>query len=283
MHPLPKGILFDLDDTIISSGDRHQLVLDIAIEFKDQLGSLEPTELANEVESAFIKFWADEHLHKIWRFRLLDARVLIISDVFENLRDRSPELTPEFAREFAEQFHNTREGAHSRLIPGALETLDELKKRGVRLALITNGPASTQRAKVVRFDLEHRFEHIQIEGEVGFGKPEEQAYTHALNALGLEAEDTWMVGDNFEWEVVAPKRLGIRTIWNDLYKKGLPANPKVIPDRIVHSISEILRPVFDDTAGVIGILEGQITVPEDFNKPLSEDLLDLFEGKGSDL
>ena len=92
MHPLPKGILFDLDDTIISSGDRHQLVLDIAIEFKDQLGPLEPAELANEVESAFIKFWADEHLHKIWRFRLLDARVLIISDVFEKLRDRSPNL-----------------------------------------------------------------------------------------------------------------------------------------------------------------------------------------------
>ena len=241
MHPLPKGILFDLDDTIISSGDRHQLVLDIAIEFKDQLGPLEPAELANEVESAFIKFWADEHLHKIWRFRLLDARVLIISDVFEKLRDRSPNLTPEFAEQFAKQFHNTREGAHSRLIPGALETLDELKKRGVRLALITNGPATTQRAKVVRFNLEHRFEHIQIEGEVGFGKPEEQAYTHALAALRLEPKDTWMVGDNFEWEVVAPKRLGIRAIWNDLYKKGLPANPKVIPDRIVHSISEIME------------------------------------------
>ena len=241
MHSLPKGILFDLDDTIISSGDRHQLVLDIATEYQDRLGQMEPTELANEIESAFIKFWADEHLHKIWRFRLVDARLLIISEVFETLQDRSPSLTPEFSREFAEQFHNTREGSHSGLLPGALETLDELKKRGVRLALITNGPATTQRAKVVRFDLEHRFEHIQIEGEVGFGKPEEQAYTHALAVLGLEAEDTWMVGDNFEWEVVAPKRLGIRAIWHDLYKKGLPANAEVTPDRIVHSIAELIE------------------------------------------
>jgi putative hydrolase of the HAD superfamily len=30
-----------------------------------------------------------------------------------------------------------------------------------------------KRAKVVRFALEHRFDHIQIEGEHGFGKPEE--------------------------------------------------------------------------------------------------------------
>ena len=104
MQSLPKGILFDLDDTIISSGDRHQLVLDIATEYQDRLGQMEPTELANEIESAFIKFWADEHLHKIWRFRLLDARLLIISEVFETLQDRSPSLTPEFSREFAEQF-----------------------------------------------------------------------------------------------------------------------------------------------------------------------------------
>ena len=62
---------------------------------------------------------------------------------------------------------------------------------GVRLALITNGAAAPQRAKVVRFDLTHRFHHIQIEGEHGFGKPEERAYRHALQTLGVAPEDTW--------------------------------------------------------------------------------------------
>ena len=38
------------------------------------------------------------------------------------------------------------------------------------LALITNGTAEPQRAKVVRFALEHRFDHIQIEG--GHGRRE---------------------------------------------------------------------------------------------------------------
>ena len=62
------------------------------------------------------------------------------------------------------------------LFPDAHETLDQLKEWGVKLALITNRAAEPQRAKVVRFALEHRFDHIQIEGEHGFGKPEERAY-----------------------------------------------------------------------------------------------------------
>src|SRR5205809_953912 len=95
------------------------------------------------------------------------------------------------------------------LFPDAHETLDRLKQLGIKLALITNGAAEPQRAKVVRFALEHRFDHIQIEGEHGFGKPEERAYTHAMEVLGVGPDETWMVGDNLEWEIVAPQRLGI--------------------------------------------------------------------------
>jgi putative hydrolase of the HAD superfamily len=54
--------------------------------------------------------------------------------------------------------------------PDAHETLDRLKELGIKLALITNGAAEPQRAKVVRFALEHRFDRIQIEGEHGFGQ-----------------------------------------------------------------------------------------------------------------
>ena len=126
------------------------------------------------------------------------------------------------------------------MFPGAHETLDKLKELGVKLALVTNGAAAPQRAKVVRFALEHRFDHIQIEGEHGFGKPEEQAYVHALQSLGVEAHETWMVGDNLEWEVVAPQRLGIYAIWYDGYGVGLPPGSPIRPDRIISSLPELL-------------------------------------------
>jgi putative hydrolase of the HAD superfamily len=78
---------------------------------------------------------------------------------------------------------------------------------------VTNGAAGAQRAKVERFALSDRFDHIQIEGEHGFGKPDERAYLHAMQALGVTASETWMIGDNLEWQVVAPQRLGIYAIW----------------------------------------------------------------------
>jgi HAD superfamily hydrolase (TIGR01549 family) len=110
------------------------------------------------------------------------------------------------------------------LFPDAHETLDRLKELGVKLALITNGATEPQRAKVIRFALEHRFDHIQIEGEHGFGKPEERAYNHVMVSLGVRPHETWVVGDNLEWEIAAPQRLGIYAIWHDGYGIGLPAD-----------------------------------------------------------
>jgi putative hydrolase of the HAD superfamily len=126
------------------------------------------------------------------------------------------------------------------MFPCAHETLDRLKELGVRLALVTNGAAVPQRKKVVRFALEHRFDHIQIEGEHAFGKPEDEAYHHALKSLGVGADEAWMVGDNLEWEVVAPQRLGIYAIWYDGYGVGLPPGSSIRPDRIIRSLPELL-------------------------------------------
>ena len=70
-----------------------------------------------------------------------------------------------------------------RLYPDAHATVDALRQAGVKLALVTNGAAETQRDKIVRFELAHRFDHIQIEGEFGQGKPELAVYRHALERL----------------------------------------------------------------------------------------------------
>jgi putative hydrolase of the HAD superfamily len=86
---------------------------------------------------------------------------------------------------------------------------------------------SRQRAKVERFALTHRFDHIQIEGEHGFGKPEERAYLHAMQALGVTSPETWMIGDNLEWEIEVPQRLNIYAIWMDAHGDGLPAGSTV--------------------------------------------------------
>ena len=127
------------------------------------------------------------------------------------------------------------------LLPDAHEVVDALKQRGVLLALVTNGAADPQRAKVERFELEHRFDHIQIEGEHGFGKPEERAYLHAMEALEVGPHETWMVGDNLEWEVVGSAATRhLRDLARRL-GRGLPPGSPIRPDRIIRSLSELLE------------------------------------------
>jgi FMN phosphatase YigB (HAD superfamily) len=68
---------------------------------------------------------------------------------------------------------------------------------------------------------------------VGRRSSEERVYKHAMGVLGVCPHETWMVGDNLEWEIVAPQRLGIYAIWHDGYGVGLPANSPNRPDRII--------------------------------------------------
>ena len=236
---LPKGILFDLDDTILSAYGRPDVAWGkVADEFSARIAPIAPAELAARITVEARAFWDDAARHKEWRAKLDDARREIVARAFAKIGSPAAS-TRELEHAIADRFTRLRDEEMA-VFPGAYETLDDLKTRGVRLALITNGAGDAQRGKIARFALEHRFDHIQIEGEHGFGKPEERAYLHALGALSLDARDVWMVGDNLEWEVAAPQRLGIFAIWHDAYGQGLPAGGTIKPDRIIKRLPELL-------------------------------------------
>lgn len=242
MPLLPRAILFDLDDTIVSAfGQAADQWRRVIAEFADRLGAHPPDSVIDAIQAYSRYLWADQDRHKDWRHRIGEARRHIVASAFAELAaSGGPDVPPrELTDAIADRF-NAIHDAELRMFPGAHETLDRLKELGVKLALVTNGAAEPQRRKVVRFALEHRFDHIQIEGEHGFGKPEEQAYIHALGALGVGAHEAWMVGDNLEWEVVAPQRLGIYAIWYDGYGVGLPPGSPIRPDRIIRSLPELL-------------------------------------------
>jgi putative hydrolase of the HAD superfamily len=242
MNQLPTAILLDLDDTILSAfGQAEGQWQRVIASFIEHLAPHPPDEVIAAIQAYSKYLWADQARHKHWRHRIGEARRHIVQSAFAELCGKSGRPVPpsEICDALADRFNELHE-AELRMFPGAHETLDRLKELGVKLALVTNGAAAPQRRKVVRFALEHRFDHIQIEGEHGFGKPEEQAYRHAMAALGVKAEETWMVGDNLEWEVVAPQRLGIYAIWYDGYGVGLPPDSPVRPDRIIRSLPELL-------------------------------------------
>lgn len=239
MTPLPRAMLIDMDDTILSAYGRPSIAWNkVAAEFTDELAPLPPQLVASAVIEFARNFWATAE--PMWRINLDEARRVTVKGGFARLAAAGHAALPDdVAIRLADRFTAYRE-EEMFVFPGAHDAIDRLKVLGVKLALVTNGAADAQRAKIERFALLHRFDHIQIEGEHGFGKPEERAYLHAMDALGVTAVDTWMIGDNLEWEVEAPQRLGIYAIWMDVHGQGLPAGSSIKPDRIIRSLTELL-------------------------------------------
>ena len=239
MTPLPRAMLIDMDDTILSAYGRPEIAWNtIAAEFSNELAPLSSQQVAAAVLKSGRRFWTTAEA--AWRLKLAEARQLVVRDAFATLAAAGqPALPDGLAVRLADRLTAYRD-EEMFMFPGAHDAIDALKALGIKLALVTNGAADTQRAKVERFALAHRFDHIQIEGEHGFGKPEERAYLHAMQALGVSAPDTWMIGDNLEWEIEVPQRLGIYAIWMDAHGDGLPADSHVKPDRIIRSLTELL-------------------------------------------
>jgi putative hydrolase of the HAD superfamily len=246
---LPRAIFFDLDDTILRAYCRPDVVWHaMAEELAADLKPLAPSAVAQAIVASARQFWSEADRHREGRLQLFAARRRVVDGAFARLASEGHKVpSPEVGWRLADRFSAYREEQIC-LYPDAHEVVDALRARGVLLALITNGAADLQRAKIDRFDLARRFHHIQIEGEHGFGKPEERAYRHAMSALGVAATETWMVGDNLEWEVVAPQRLGIHAIWYDPAGVGVPPGSTAKPDRIIASLSELLQGGVQDPA-----------------------------------
>lgn len=180
-------------------------------------------------------FWSDPERQRRERVDMLNAWTKIAARALEVCGEADSLTAVAIAKIYAE-----RRRAAWRLFPEAASFLTRLRERRVPLALVTNGDARHQRDKIARHDLARWFDAILIEGEMGYGKPDEKVYREALRRLGVAAVDAWMVGDHLEFDVGAPQRLGLRGVWLDRAGAGLPANADVTPHRIVRDLSWML-------------------------------------------
>ena len=234
---LPKAMLLDLDDTIIAFGDAAVGGWrDVCARFAARLGGFSSIELLNAFQQHRTWYWTDRERNQRGRMDPDMAQREVVAGTLSSLGLDSPSLANDVATSYSE----CRDSA-IQLFPHVIETLSHLQGEGVRMALVTNGNATIQRGKVERFGLAKFFEHIQIEGEFGAGKPNDTVYFHALDQLGCQPAEAWMVGDNLELDVAAPQRLGIVGIWVDASGNGVPESSDIRPDRVIRSLSELVE------------------------------------------
>jgi len=234
MNPLPRVLLIDLDDTILDDSASLETAWDgVAESFGPRTGA-PPARLRAAVDAERAWYWADEARHRRGRLDLLRARTEVCMGALRRLGRDDGVTAAAMARDYGALRDETL-----RPFPGAVEALAEFRRRGIRLAMITNGAGSYQRRKIARFELAPHFEAILVEGEVGYGKPDPRVFRRALGLLDVKPSDAWMVGDDLARDVAGAKSVGVRAVWVDARGRGLPADAAARPDRVVRSLAEL--------------------------------------------
>jgi putative hydrolase of the HAD superfamily len=231
----PKAICFDLDDTLVVFDGVTQRAWDQTFErFAEALG--EPGRVRACMDELAAWYWSDPVRHTEGRSDLKKTRRMLLRTTFERLARTDMALADEVA-----DFYTVHREELMEPVPGALDTVRALADAGIRLASITNGEGFRQRAKLERFGLAPHFPIVLVEGELGFGKPDARVYRRALELLGTEPSETWMVGDHLVWDIEGAQAVGLRAAWFDWRGVGLPAESTTRPDLVVGSIPELLE------------------------------------------
>jgi putative hydrolase of the HAD superfamily len=98
-------------------------------------------------------------------------------------------------------------------LPGAEGFLSDLKRRGLRMAIITNGVYRVQHGRFQIARLERFFEFSLSSEEAGAAKPDPMIFDIALKMAGARREESIYIGDNLDSDYTGSKNAQLDFIW----------------------------------------------------------------------
>ncbi|CAN5340766.1 HAD family hydrolase [soil metagenome] len=212
LDPMPRLILFDLDNTLCDHATSRSL----------------------RVRHAFAPFFANE---------------TDLGQAVQEAVTRSMEGTTHFPG-ILEQYGadaNAAEAARERyvsdryrgleLYSDALHTIEKVKQVA-SIGMITNGPTDIQQPKIDLLQIEHLFPFILISESVGIWKPDPAIFHMALEKAGIAAEDAVYVGDSPVADVPGAKAAGMRSVWINCAGIDWPGDEP--PDIEIRDLNELL-------------------------------------------
>jgi putative hydrolase of the HAD superfamily len=122
-----------------------------------------------------------------------------------------------------------------RLFPDARPTLDELRDRGKKIGIITNGPTHWQQGKLDALGIASLFDTILISENEGIQKPDPRIFARALERCGVRASESIFVGDHPAADIAGAQAAGLMPVWKRVPYWQVPADVLA-----VGKLSEIL-------------------------------------------
>ncbi len=100
-----------------------------------------------------------------------------------------------------------------RLIDGALELINYLKSKDIKIGILTNGVFIDQANKLVKLKLDGFVDYLVTSDMCASDKPDPKIFKYLLKKMNVSPNQVLMIGDDIVADIKGANDLGIRTIY----------------------------------------------------------------------
>jgi putative hydrolase of the HAD superfamily len=225
-----KAVIFDFGGTLDTNGVHW------SVKFSEAYEKAGLKFTAEEYSRAYVK--ADEMLKRI-ADNITDYKTLLLEQSkyhlrFLNLEGYEKEETEKIACDIINEIMIDVD-----LCLSESKKIFEVLKKNYKLGIVSNFYGNLE--KICRSIGFTEYLDVMIDSEqVGIEKPHPGIFSLAMQKLGVKPEDTFVIGDSYERDIVPSKISGCNTIW--LKNKGFrESESNESADYTVSNLADILR------------------------------------------
>ncbi len=198
-----KAVIFDLDDTLCNASEVLEQSMRAA--FEENLAHY-PDKTVEEMVALNQQAFKETFLNPA--MPVPTASILIWFRIFELMGKKPP------IKGIMRIVEKYWEGNTDKLkpTPGAHEFLDWLHANHIKVGVLTNGVFMSQAKKVAMLGLDSKIDCFATSDMAVADKPDPKAYLYILDKMDVWPNETIMVGDRLDNDVLGGKRIGMKGI-----------------------------------------------------------------------